>query len=54
MKCRFYQESVDFLDMIVAEAGVSMDPSKVLSLKDYELPKNVKGVCHFLGLVNFY
>ena len=44
LKCRFYQESVDFLGMIVSEAGVSMDPEKVSSLKDYEPPKDVKGV----------
>ena len=31
-----------------------MDPDKVAIIKDWELPKSLKGVQSFLGFCNFY
>lgn len=53
-KCRFFQSSVDFLGYIVSQDGVSMDPSKVKSILDWQAPKSVKDIQVFLGFANFY
>ena len=31
-----------------------MDPKKIKAIKDWEAPRNVKGVRSFLGFTNFY
>jgi hypothetical protein len=41
-KCRFFQSSVDFLGYIVSQDGVSMDPSKVKSILEWQAPKSVR------------
>jgi hypothetical protein len=33
---------------------VSVDPNKVASVKNWPVPKNVKGVRGFLGLIGYY
>ena len=53
-KCCFRVTEVDFLGMIVSRDGIKIDPEKVNAiLKSPELT-NVKQVCAFLGLGNFY
>ena len=37
-----------------AEKGLSMDPVKVEAIKNWQAPKNGKGVLSFLGFANFY
>src|SRR5438445_530569 len=46
-KCTFFAESVNFLRMMVSKNGVSMDPAKVSTIKEYQAPYDVKGVRHF-------
>jgi hypothetical protein len=53
-KCRFFQNSVDFLGYIVSQDGVSMDPAKVNTILERKPPRNVKDVQVFLGFANFY
>ena len=45
---------VDFLGMIVSRDGIKMDPEKVNAILKWPKPMNVKQVCAFLGLGNFY
>src|SRR5947209_6612539 len=40
--------------MTMSRDGVSMDPTKVSTIKDYQAPRDVKGVWRFLGMANFY
>ncbi|SCV69279.1 BQ2448_2299 [Microbotryum intermedium] len=53
-KCEFHRDRVEFLDYIVTNNGITMDESKVSSIKNWPLPKNVKDVQIFLGFANFY
>ncbi|KAF7240131.1 Transposon Tf2-11 polyprotein [Varanus komodoensis] len=52
-KCTFHQRLTEFLGYI-APTGLRMDPKKIQAILDWEPPKNVKGVQHFLGFTNFY
>ena len=53
-KCHFRVTEVDFLGMIVSRDGIKMDPEKVNAILKWPEPTNVKQVCAFLGLGNFY
>ena len=53
-KCHFRVTEVDFLGMIVSHDGIKMDPEKVNAILKWPKPMNVKQVCTFLGLDNFY
>ena len=53
-KCCFRVTEVNFLGMIVSCDGIKMDPEKVNAILKWPEPMNVKQVCTFLGLGNFY
>jgi hypothetical protein len=42
------------LGHIISEHGVSVDPNKVASVKNWPVPKNVNGVRGVLGLTGYY
>jgi hypothetical protein len=53
-KCEFHATEVHYLGLIVTTSGVRMDPKKIETIKNWELPSNVKDVQAFLGFANFY
>ena len=53
-KCCFRVTEVNFLRMIVSHDGIKMDPEKVNAILKWPEPTNVKQVCAFLSLGNFY
>lgn len=54
-KCEFGVRKTKYLGYIIeAGVGVSMDPEKLLAIRDWEAPKSLKGVRSFLGFANFY
>jgi hypothetical protein len=53
-KCTFGVKKVEFLGMIVSREGIKMDDPKVKAIREWPIPKTVRGVRSFLGLANFY
>lgn len=47
-------DKVKYLGHIIAQGTVSMDPSKVKSVKGYPIPKSLKELRGFLGLLGYY
>ena len=53
-KCDFWLQEIQFLGQMVTQEGISMDPTKVEVVTNWERPKNVFEVHSFLGLVGYY
>ena len=53
-KCMFLKESVKYLGHIVSSEGIHTDPDKLVAVKSWPIPNNVKKVQQFLGFVGFY
>jgi hypothetical protein len=49
-KCEFWLKEVSFLDHIISEGGISVDPSKVKDVLSWKTPQNVSDIRSFLGL----
>jgi transposase InsO family protein len=53
-KCVFYQQSVEFLGFILSTEGVSMDPRRVQTIREWKEPTSYHEIQVFLGFCNFY
>jgi hypothetical protein len=53
-KCDFMKEEISFLGHRVSANGLKVDPEKVRAMADWKVPKDVHGVCSFLGLANYF
>ena len=53
-KCLFGRKSIEYLGHIISSSRLSMDPTKLQSIKEWLVPKNVRGVWGFLGLTRYY
>jgi hypothetical protein len=53
-KCKFYQQVVKYLGLIISMEGIKIDPKKICTKQDWEPPSNLKDLCTFLGFANFY
>ena len=53
-KCSFMTDSVLFLGYVVSKDGLSIDESKVITVKQWPIPTTVHEVRSFHGLVSFY
>ncbi|XP_075479295.1 putative mitochondrial protein AtMg00860 [Primulina tabacum] len=53
-KFEFWIGRVTFLGHIVSKEGVEVDPSKVESFKQWQVPKMVMEIRSFLGLTGYY
>lgn len=53
-KCSFAQPKVAYLGHVISSLGVSADPSKVQSIKDWSKPTSLKSLRGFLGLAGYY
>ena len=52
-KCVFFQEEVKYLGHVVSSKGVSMDPDKVASVKNYQVPSTLYELRRFLGSASY-
>ncbi|OMO55704.1 reverse transcriptase [Corchorus capsularis] len=53
-KCSFAQSSIDYLEHIISDQGVQVDPSKIEAVMAWPQPSNVKSLRGFLGLTGYY
>ncbi|XP_074360224.1 uncharacterized protein LOC141700317 [Apium graveolens] len=53
-KCEFWLRRVSFLIHVVSEEGISVDPSKIEVIMNWERPKTVTEIQSFLGLAGYY
>jgi len=45
---------VEYLEVIISEGRVEMDPVKVAGVAEWPVPKSKKELQQFLGFMNFY
>ena len=53
-KCEFWLTEVAFLGHVISAEGVTVDPAKINAIVAWEVPKNVRDICSFLGLASYY
>jgi hypothetical protein len=53
-KCSFFQRQIHYLDHIVLEEGITVDPEKIKSTEGWPTPRNVSEVRSFMGLAGYY
>ena len=53
-KCTVDQTEVEYLELVVKNGEVLMDPMKLKAVEQWEPPKMVKAVRSFIGFCNFY
>ncbi|XP_062589436.1 uncharacterized protein LOC134251086 [Saccostrea cucullata] len=53
-KCELFKTKVEFLGRTVSEHGVEMGDQYIESVRDWPVPRDVKGVERFLGFANYH
>lgn len=53
-KSEFACKSVAFLGHIITDKGIKPNPSKIEAIQKFPIPKNIKEIKSFLGLVGYY
>ena len=53
-KCSFAMTEIKFLGHVLSEKGVRPDKKNVEAVRNMPMPKSVKQVRRFIGMVNFY
>jgi len=53
-KCEFLKTKIEYLGMVLEAGKVSMDPTKLIGIKEWPVPTTTKQVWSFLGFGNFY
>jgi len=53
-KCVFATDTVEYLGHICTPLGIRPDPRKIQAIVEYPVPKTVKDIRSFIGLVGYY
>jgi len=53
-KCTFQQTHIEYLELLISEGQISMDPVKVGGITQWPTPVRLHDVQAFLGFCNFY
>jgi hypothetical protein len=53
-KCFLGVKEVEYLGHIVSHEGVMVDPNKINAMMDWTIPKTLKNLREFLGLIGYY
>ena len=53
-KCEFWLKEVGFLGYVISREGIAVDPTKVVTMTNWEAPTSVGEIRSFLGLAEYY
>ena len=53
-KCSFFQQTISILGYTISENGIEISKEKMHAIADYPVPKKVKEVRQFLGVMQFH
>jgi transposase InsO family protein len=53
-KCKFFQDSVEYVGHTISAAGIQVDESKLEAIKQYHKPGSIQDVRKFIGFANYY
>lgn len=53
-KSKFFKGDIEFLGHIIKHNKITVDPEKIATIRDYEIPKSLKQLRSFLGLAGYY
>jgi len=53
-KCAWKVQKVNFLEVVMGQGKIEMEEDKVARVLNWSVPKTVRDVKKFLGLVNYY
>lgn len=53
-KSHFFKSEIEFLGHIIKQNKITVDPEKITTIRDYEMPKTLKQLRSFLGLSGYY
>ena len=53
-KCEFWLKEVGFLGHVISGEGIAVDPTKVVTVINWEAPTTVGEIRSFLGLAGYY
>lgn len=53
-KCIFFAKKFEYLGFIISELGISANPKKIEIIQNFPVPKTIKQVQSFLGILNYY
>ena len=53
-KCHFVRKELEYLGHVITRDGLKTNPRLVQAVQEFPPPKDVHGVCRFLGLASYY
>ena len=53
-KCKFFKQECTYLRHVVPEQGIHTGPSKIETLHNWPVPRNVKEIRMLLGFTGYY
>jgi hypothetical protein len=53
-KSHFFKNEIEFLGHIIKHNKITVDPEKITTIRDYEIPSTLKQLRSFLGLAGYY
>ena len=53
-KCEFWLKEVGFLGHVISGEGIAVDPTKVVTVTNWDAPTTVREIQSFLGLAGYY